>query len=298
MDRWYVYLISVQSVENRALERYVGFQKMCHPKHLEDGVQRKVLLVGSDSPANQAICDFLEMLACKCIVASPRDVFRKIQLEDFDGLLFDLTSSPVRQEQLILSIRETRPTLLERILLITTSAKPEVLGYLSLSAIPKEKPLSHLWSKLEEIFAARHSPVFVPAGMINAQLVFDSLRTPSIGGIRGPLKSGRQLTYQHQSTTINLLVHQRQEENYRMSLVGQVLDVSMRAVHDLPVLLCNRNRTLAKTSTSQFGEFALEFDFMEFAAVQVRLAEGSWIYMPLENEDWKRISVPDLDAGT
>lgn len=271
---------------------------MFQPKHLEESVQHRVLLVGSDSSANQAVCDFLQVLDCKCTVASPSEVFRKIQLEAFDGLLFDLTSSPVPQEQLILAIREKRPALLERILLITNSVKPEILEYLSLPAISKEKPLSHLWSKLEEIFAARHSPVFVPPGMISARLIFDSLHESSVAGIRGSLQSGRQLTYQHQSTTINLLIHQKQEASFRLSLVGQVLDVSMRAVHDLPVLLRNKNRTLAKTSTSQFGEFALELDFVEFAGVQIRLAEGSWIYMPLENAGGKRNSVPELGAGT
>ena len=271
---------------------------MFQPKHHEESIQRKVLLVGSDSSGNRAVCDFLQMMDCKCTVVSPREVFRRIELEVFDAILFDLTSSPVRQEQLILAIRETRPTLLERILLITNCAKPEIHEHLNLPVISKEKPLSQLWSKLEQVFSAQRSPVFVPPGMISARLIFDSLRMPSIAEIRGPLKSGQQLTYQHQSTTINLLVHQRQEENYRVSLAGQVLDVSMRAVHDLPVLLCNRNRTLAKTSTSQFGEFALEFDFVEFAGVQVRLAEGSWIYMPLENAGWKRNSIPESDAGT
>jgi hypothetical protein len=274
------------------------FSNMFQPEDLEESVQRKVLLVVSDSSRNQAICDLLQMMDCKCMVALPREVFRRIELEVFDAILFDLTSSPVRQEQLILAIRETRPTLLQRILLITNSVKPEIHEYLNLPAISKENPLSELWSKLEEIFAARHSPVFVPPGMISAQLIFDSLRMPSVAGIRGPLKSGRQLTYQHQSATINLLVHQKQEENCRVSLVGQVLDVSMRAVHDLPVLLCNKNRTLARTSTSEFGEFALEFDSVEFAGVQVRLAEGSWIYMPLENTGKNGNSIPGLDAGT
>jgi DNA-binding response OmpR family regulator len=271
---------------------------MFQPKHPAEPFQRRALFVGNDSSMNRSICDYFQMMGCLCAVVSPKEALRRIEREKFDVVLFDLSNSSIRQEQVILTIRESRPALLERILVISSSAKADAHEYLKLPVIFREKPLSELWAQVEEIFAAQQSPQMVPSGMISAQLVFDSFHAPSPAGLRGPLKSARQLTYQHQSTTINLLVHPNREEDYRISIVGQVLDVSMRAVHDLPVVLSNKNRTLAKASTSQFGEFVLEFDFVEHAGIQIRLSEGSWIFMPLGNIGSKGSSIPEFDAGT
>jgi hypothetical protein len=115
-----------------------------------------------------------------------------------------------------------------------------------------------------------------------SRLVFDSLNSPEGAGLPGSPGSDRQLVYQYESTTVNVLIRVL-ENSDQIALLGQVLDVSMRAVHDLPVLLLDHNKILAQTTTSQFGEFGLQSDCAGPASLQIRLSEGSWIYMLFEN---------------
>jgi CheY-like chemotaxis protein len=264
-------------------------------KNIEVSIKpHKILLIGHKSSASSVICDYLRTLGCNCTIASNREALARIEREAFDAVLFDLTHESL-PEQTVLAIKEIRPNLAKRILLITGgSQSTEMRAWHDLSTISKEKPLSQLWAKLELIFAGQQPPRFAPAGMQKARLIFDSFSSPAISGIRGSLSSARQLAYQHRSTTVNLLV-QHNKETVWTSLAGQVLDVSMRAVHGLPVLLSSRNRTLAQTITSQFGEFGLEVDLVEYAGLQIRLAEGSWIYMALEDTDLNQMSGLEAD---
>jgi CheY-like chemotaxis protein len=249
--------------------------------------RRKVLFIGNDSAASHAVCGFLRTMGCRCTATPSREALTRIEHELFDVVLLDVTHSQFPHEQTILAIQEVRPALAERILLITgsKSAEGNILG--NLPHISLEKPLSQIWTKLEEILAVSQPSSFAPPGMQNARLIFDSFSSPVAAGVRSSLRSARQLAYQHSSTTINLLIHLKKKE-VRISLAGQVLDVSMREVHGLPVLLSSQSGILAETTTSQFGEFGLETDLLEYAGLQIRLSEGSWIYVPLENMDWKR----------
>jgi hypothetical protein len=249
--------------------------------------QLKVLFIGNESSASHVVCDFLHTAGCKCTVASGSESLAWIEQEFFSAVLVDVTKPQASHEQTILAIKEIRPALAKRILLITGPEPAERSEFLSLPQISIEKPLSQLWTKLEEILAVPRPSRLTPPGMQNARLIFDSFSVPAVAGIRGPLAAARQLTYQYDSATVNLLIHLEDKEK-RISLVGQVLDVSMRAVHGLPVLLSDGNRPLAEATTSQFGEFRLQVDLMEYAGLQIRLAEGSWIHMPLENMDWKK----------
>lgn len=261
---------------------------MLQRKNLAAPIERyKVLFIGKDSSTIQAVCNFLHTLNCECTIATSSEALAKLEGENFDAVLVDATHSQSPQ-QTILAIKETRPALAERILLITGPEPAESDEFCGLPYISIEKPLSQLWTRLEKVLAVPQPSRFAPPGMQNARLIFDSFSAPpAVSGTRGSLAAARQLTYQHDSATVNLLIRLESKAD-RISLVGQVLDVSMRAVHGLPVLLSNGSRTLGETTTSQFGEFGLEVGLMEYAGLQIRLAEGSWIHMPLENLDWKR----------
>jgi hypothetical protein len=268
---------------------------MLQQKHSGDAVERrKILFIGCESPVSQDIRQFVPTLGCICIVVSSIDALTRIKQESFDAVLLDLVHSEAPPEQIVLAVKNVQPTLLDRILLITGAGPAD--GLLDLPNISHEKPLTHLWAKLEEIFLAHQVPNPVPPGMHIPALIFDSHNSPIVAGVRGSTGFGRQLAYRHNSTTINLL-SRLMEGVYRISLLGQVLDVSMRAVHDLPVLLRYHDRILAQTVTTQFGEFGLQFDFVKYTGLQIQLAEGSWIYMPLENMDRSRNPTLDLDAG-
>jgi CheY-like chemotaxis protein len=276
---------------------------MLERKHTGDPIhQRKILFILDRPSEGKALCNFLHSMGCACVAATSREALIRMEQETFDVILFDLAGSQSSLEKMIQAIREVRATLVERILLLTGDNLAEVQEHLNpgrfnLPAISQEQSLLQLWEKLEEIFAAQQPPKSAPPGMHTARLIFDSLSSPTVAGVRGSLRSARQLAYQHESTTVNLLIHPK-DDNSRLSLAGQVLDLSMRAVQGLPVILSNRHRTMAQTTTSQFGEFGLEFDFVEHAGLQIRLSEGSWIYLPFENRDRLKNSISELDAGT
>jgi hypothetical protein len=220
-------------------------------------------------------------------VNSSSEALAKLEQEPFDAVLLEAANSQSPYEPMVLAIQEIRPALVKRILLLTDPEPAEENKFRGLPHISLEKPLSHIWTKLEEILAVQPTLRPVPPGMQNAQLVFDSFSSPKTAGTRGSLKSARQLAYQHGSTTVNVLIHAK-NDGVRIALAGQVLDVSMRAVHGLPVLLSDGSRTLAETTTSQFGEFGLEVGGLEYAGLQIRLSEGSWIHMAMEDMDLTR----------
>jgi hypothetical protein len=263
-------------------------EKMLQRKQIEDADKRhRVLLIGCESFHCQDITQFLHMAGCACTAVSSQEALIMIEQETFNAVLINLSHFELPIEQIVLAVKNVQPTLLGRILLITNTESAN--GMHILPSISKEKPLSQLWAKLQEILVACEAPNLAPPGMQIPQLTFDSLNEPMAAGMRGSPRSDRQLVYRHSNTTVNLLIR-LMEGVYKISLLGQVLDVSLRVVHGLPVLLRYQNITLAQTNTTEFGEFGLQYDFVEHAGLQIQLAEGSWIYMPLELTNWRRIS--------
>ena len=258
---------------------------MLQRKYIEDVAEHRVLFIGRESGDYQEITQFLRTVSCSCILASSQDALTRIEQETFDAVLIDLAHLVTSPEQIVLAIKKVQPALLERILLIIGTEPAD--GSYNLPDISEEKPLSKLWAQLEKILDSHPAPDSLPQGMQTPQLVFDSFNSPMTAGIRSSSPgSTRQLAYLHGSTTVNILsrlvkgVHQ-------ISLLGQVLDVSLRTVDGLPVLLRYRDKTLAQTTTTQFGEFGLQYGFVEHAGLQIQLADGSWIYMPLEHLNWR-----------
>jgi hypothetical protein len=261
-------------------------EKMLQHKHIE-GVaeQHKVLVIGRESSDYQEIRQFLHTVGCGCVLVSSQEATARIEQEIFDAVLIDLAHFEASPEQIILAINKVQPALLGRILLIIGTEPAD--GSYNLPNTSKEKPLSQLWAKLKKIFDAHPATDLLPQGMQIPQLIFDSFNAPMIAGIRGSSKSTRQLAYLHDSTTVNILTR-LVEGVHQILLSGQVLDVSLRTVDGLPVLLRDRDKTLAQTTTTQFGEFGLQYGFVEHAGLQIQLADGSWIYMPLEHLNWRR----------
>jgi hypothetical protein len=255
-------------------------------KRIEDVAgQHKVLFIGRESSDYQEIRQFLHAMGCNCVLVSSQEALPRIEQEPFDAVLIDLAHFAASPEQIVLAIKKIQPALVERVLLIIGTEPAD--GSYNLPNTSKEKPLSKLWAKLEKILDAHPAPDFPPHGMQIPQLIFDSLNSPVIAGIRGSQSSTRQLTYLHSSTTVNILTR-LVKGVYQISLLGHVLDVSLRTVEGLPVLLRYHDKTLTQTTTTQFGEFSLEYGFVEHAGLQIQLADGSWIYMLLEHLNWRR----------
>ena|ERR1051326_1479001 len=251
---------------------------MLPPKHLDDRTQRAVLFIGDDAARRKTICNFLAAEGCKCIPASAHEAPLLAARNGYDAILLDVAQSSEFAHQAVFALNKVRAGMAERILVIT-GPKLRLSELFGAQVVSRELPLPQLWASLQNIF--RKQQPSIPAGMHLPRLIFDSLLSPQSQGVRGAQSSARQLAFQHHSTTINLLI--KRAEDTHLSMAGQVLDLSMRVVHGLPVLLSHRSATLAQTITSQFGEFSFEIELPDDTGLQIRLAEGSWIYMPLKN---------------
>jgi hypothetical protein len=194
-------------------------------------------------------------------------------------------------EGLILAIKEIRPTLAERVVVVTSGAlAPEMLELIErydLSHLPQDKVLSRLWSTLEDLVAF---PPWYRVSARNvgvARLLYDSLRMHRPIGVRSYGASGRRFIYEHNNTTIDVHVDAQTGSN-RVSLMGQVLDGTKApaSYENLAVILNARDRTLARTTTNRQGEFILQFEFAENVCLEIRVGERSWISVPLTPLEW------------
>ena len=113
-----------------------------------------------------------------------------------------------------------------------------------------------------------------------ARLVFDSMLQPLTAGIRGSV-AARQFLYETEDYYIDLRLVPLAPEA-RASVVGQVLSrTGKRAAQAMPVRLQHGKRSIAQTSTNQFGEFHLEFEAAENTCILLGQDQGNEIILPL-----------------
>lgn len=273
---------------------------MLQAKNLEaPSVQRqKVLLVGGEPSVQSLISTFLATMGCICGVASSKEEVPAIlEREAFDAVLLDLGRSDACADEFILRIKEIRPGLTDRIMVITNGIADremmELIERHDLLQVSQEGLFQQLWPKLQELFISPRSWRMPVRRMGIPRIISDSFRSPVATGVRSlSSPSARQLAYQHKNTAIDLSI-EFPERSGRISLAGQVLDAESKGMNDgLSVLLVCGVATLARTATNQFGEFHLEFDCAENVSLEIRLGDGSWLLVPLGKLDWaeKRMS--------
>jgi len=121
------------------------------------------------------------------------------------------------------------------------------------------------------------------------RLLFDSRLEPVPAGMRGSV-AAQQFLYETDEYYIDLRVEPHRGGD-RSSLVGQVLSRTgkdkSRAAQGLAVLLQDGKRSIAGTSTNEFGEFQLEFDDAKSLCVSVRQGQSEAIVLPLYGIDAK-----------
>ncbi|HZU33933.1 MAG TPA: hypothetical protein VFB79_22660 [Candidatus Angelobacter sp.] len=245
-------------------------------------MSHSVLLYGVESLLKKRIFEFLPTVGCRCGEAGN---VQEVQQAAFDALLLGSPKTAGEGAELIAAVKQIWPHISGRALFIGEPLQMKQFLQGPLPYIPREASLPQLWAKLQEIFASQAALNSVPRGMVPAQLIYDSFQSPPLFGIRciSTQESCRQLAYQHNSTKVNLLIHGSSE---RVSVTGQVLDVSLRDVNARPVLLHGPAGELNRTITSQYGEFTFDFGFVRDASLRIHLSEGAWLYMPLEDMDW------------
>jgi CheY-like chemotaxis protein len=278
---------------------------MLQPKNSEtlSVHRRKVLLAGVDPSVQGLISTFLTTMGWTCTaVQNAESVPATLQQNTFDAVVIDLGPSEADAERAILSIEQIRPSLAGRILAISNGVVGRTIVELmerhDLIHLSQENLLPQLWATLQQRVASPRSRELAPRSMQVARMIFDSLRYPLPTGVRSLSSGARQLAYQHNKTIIDLSIDFAKESG-RMSLTGQVLDRDKKGKTDqLSVVLVNGMGTLARTATNEFGEFYMECGFPQDISLEIRLAERSWVLVPLGKADWRTARVSTWQAET
>lgn len=256
--------------------------------------RKRVLLVGVEPFTQDSVAVLLNTMGWACTAVSDLEkVQPALQQGSFEAILLGLKHSSDDLEQMILTTKQIRPTLAERIVVVSSgpvgSEILELIERYDLSHLPEEKVLSRLWSTLEDLVAFPPWRRVAARNIGVARLLFDSLRMHGPIGIRSSYTSGRRFIYEHNNTTIDVLLDARPGSN-RISLMGQVLDGTRpeATYENLAVVLSARNGTLARTTTNRLGEFNLQFEFAENVSLEIRVGERSWISVPLTQLEWAK----------
>jgi hypothetical protein len=119
------------------------------------------------------------------------------------------------------------------------------------------------------------------AASTGVRLVFDSLLQPLTAGTRGSV-AARQFLYETDEFYIDLRLEPRAQTD-NACLIGQVLNraTADRNAPGLAVRLQEGTRSLAHTSTNEFGEFQLEFKAGNNLCVLISRGEAPEIVLPL-----------------
>jgi len=135
-----------------------------------------------------------------------------------------------------------------------------------------------------------------------AALLFDSLLTPGVVGVRSAAGAARQLLYAQENYRIDLRLEKKVDSN-AISLVGQILiseDPAVPVAQAAVALL--RDRKIVSTSrTNEFGEFHLECGMASSLRLQFVLPDRSIIrtaMIKLSGGAAIDLEDPDSNGGT
>ena len=251
--------------------------------------QPLVLLIAGQSSVREIVSDFLATQGCACTCVASPDECAGLNMLAFDAVLVDIAGVGKPVSWTIMKVVEASPEISDRIFEINSA-----VAHLQTPERYTGDLLQQVRASLWESFMAPRSGGATSQHVQVARLVFDSFHSPPPKDVRGARTSTRQLAYRHRGVTIDLFIEPK-EDSGRVLLAGQILGPSMSPGENdgVTVLLLDGTRIQSQTSTNQFGEFRLEFPFLNDAGVQLRL-EGSWTSIPLGKMEWvKKFLSPD-----
>jgi two-component system response regulator PilR (NtrC family) len=125
--------------------------------------RRKVLIIEDEPSIRNVIYVLLAGLGCESDVAhNGRQALAMIQHENFDAVLLDLRCSDLPPEQVVSQLREIRPNLVGRVLVITGEvADPQTLEMIErncLPHVPRNRLMQDLWEHLRTLLGFSRSP--------------------------------------------------------------------------------------------------------------------------------------------
>jgi hypothetical protein len=125
------------------------------------------------------------------------------------------------------------------------------------------------------------------------ELLFDSFAQPAIDGARTSVVSARQLLFRIGTVFVDVEVG-TEVESARASLVGQMLDSSNPSHPPVGILivLLDRGRRIATTSSDAQGEFQLQFAMKSNLKLSVALDPQKPVYLPIARPGRRARVVP------
>lgn len=130
--------------------------------------QRKVLIIEDEPSIRNALFVLLAGLGCEGDVAyTGQQALAMISRERFDAVLLDLRCSNIPAEEVVLQIKELRPNLVGRVLVITSEVTdPQTLEMVSRNLLPsisRNRLMPELWGQLRGILGLSASPGTLPS---------------------------------------------------------------------------------------------------------------------------------------
>ena len=117
------------------------------------------------------------------------------------------------------------------------------------------------------------------------KLMFDSLTTPALAGVRSGGVSARQVVYEAEGLTVDMRFDS-QPRSSRVCVVGQVLakGTSYSSLQDTSVILwTERGEPILAVKTTAFGEFQLEFEPQNYLRLSIEASGRRPVRIPLAN---------------
>jgi DNA-binding NtrC family response regulator len=130
--------------------------------------QRKVLIIEDEPSIRNALFVLLAGLGCEGDVAyTGQQALAMISRERFDAVLLDLRCSNIPAEEVVLQIKELRPNLVGRVLVITSEVTdPQTLDMVSRNLLPsisRSRLMPELWGQLRGILGLSPTPGTLPS---------------------------------------------------------------------------------------------------------------------------------------
>jgi hypothetical protein len=122
-----------------------------------------------------------------------------------------------------------------------------------------------------------------PQNSLDGRLVFDTRTQPLTAGIRAGGVTARQLVYEADGLTVDLRLD-TQPQSTKVCAIGQILDkrAPRFSFRDASVIVwTEEGLPILTTTTSEFGEFHLEFEVQEHLRLSIHIAGQRPVRIPL-----------------
>ena len=250
-----------------------------------NGGRARILIVGEEPSARDAVRILLGSAGCDCIVVSnAQQALATLEQKDFDAVVLDPQSSSSLAGEVTSRISEIHPNLLARIVVITDKDSDS-----ETRDVVERYSLSHVQRQFLDLKSLLRPEAVSQQVTHVAQLIFDSSRDPLQAGVRSSLVRSRRLLCASGSLRVDLWI-EPQAGSDRMAVMGQILDAAKpdRRFDSVPVALQGWKGAVACATTNEFGEFHLDFKFEPSVTLEIKIHQNYLL----------TVSLPGLEGAT